>query len=236
MGRPLKDLQFNPHEEFSGEYTTARGRLAAFLTDLDPLFRRLMTGEGLHSFDNVAFGDFDAKRRRQFRRAEEHYFALLAAASREGPKNPADVNAEFLDNARREVVSYDIGTKTPGAPRKELDDQAAVRLAQTARKLYPRFRPGVRLVQSARRRGGYRSGVTELRELLRGHSICYLDDEIEAILKGRTVRAAIVRYLVTSLNRKRHARKPATVQTVQATISRGLRQLERASADRFGHR
>lgn len=224
LAKRLKELGLDLRGDFHGRYKTARGRLAAFLSELDPLFRRLLTGETLHPFDNIAFLDFDARRRRLFRAAEKKYFALLADVCSEGTGGYGDVNAEFIDNAKRQAILYDKVKGSPGAPRKALEDESAVRLSNQARKLLLRFRMGVAHVRAARHHGGYRKEESELRRSLRALPVGYQRDEITALLKGRTRRSAVAHYLASQYGEG--------VDAIQAMLSRGLRSRKSATVTR----
>ena len=223
MGKTIDQLPLDPHREYRGIYKTARGRLAAFLTDLDPLFRRLLTGDGLHAFDNIDFLAFDSRRRRQFALARRRYFTLLGQVVNEGPGREGEVNAEFLDNARREAIVYPKEQGSPGRPQKELGDHRSVEISLAADRLMHRFKPGFAEVQSLRRRGRYSSDSSQIRKQLAAR---YSPDEINAMIDSRVCRAAVARYLALPNVYNR------PFDTIQADISRGRRLRRAARATR----
>jgi hypothetical protein len=223
MGKTIAQLHLDPRKEFLGVYKTARGRLAAFLTDLDPLFRRRLTGDQLHPFDNIEFSELDARGRRLFEVAKRRYFSLLAQVCK--TKHHDDetlVNAEFLDNARRAAILFDKSPHAPGAPKASLGSQSSVRLSLAADKLMLRFKPGFDRVQKLKERRGYERD-TGIRKALLSLPAGYSTDEINAILDSATLTSAAARFLslpnVTG--------KP--LGTIRAAISRG--QKLRRSAD-----
>jgi hypothetical protein len=217
MGKTIDQLPLDPHREYVGAYHTARGRLAAFLTDLDPLFRRQLTGDQLHPFDNIEFIELDARGRRLFEVAKRRYFSLLAQVCKtKHHDDEALVNAEFLDNARREAILFDKSPHAPGAPKVSLGSQSSVRLSLDADRLMRRFKSGFDRAQKLKGRRGHERD-TEIRKVLRSLPAGYFTDEIDAILDSASLTSAAARFLslpnVTG--------KP--LGTIRAAISRGQR-------------
>ena len=211
----LEDLIFDPRDEFHGCYKTARGRLAAFLTDLDPLFRRLLTGDHLHPFDNVDFSHVDARGRRHFQEAEKQYFKLLRAVCREGNRQAAHVNAEFLDNAKREAILYERASTDPGAPTKTVSHRLDVRISLEADRVIGHLKPGVLRALELKTRRNPRIDEANIRAAL--SELGYRPDETAVIMLGRSLRSAAAHYLALPNVYNR------PVRTIQASITRGAK-------------
>ena len=67
MGKRLEDLDLSDEPlAYTGRITTARGRLAAFLSGLSPKTRRLLVGEGLTGWEAIDWYDLTDKQRGAF--------------------------------------------------------------------------------------------------------------------------------------------------------------------------
>jgi hypothetical protein len=227
MGKRLEDLALDPHREFRGVYKTARGRLAAFLTDLNPLFRRLLTGDQLDGFDNIDYLEFDAPRRHQFKQVERKYFRLLCRVCKEGPQQYGIVNAEFLDNTLRQAVLYEKRSGAAGAPRKAIERRRDVQVSREAERLMHHLKLGLERAVALRKHGRYGSDDSEIRKMLQSLEL-YSPPEIDAIVASRSVRAAAARLLTHPIyNGDRRS-----VETIQAAISRGMNLRRQMTARR----
>lgn len=198
---------------------TAQGRLALFLAEQDPLIRRLLTGEGLHAFDNIAFLAFDGPRRRQFDQAQAQYFVHLKAVVNEGPpKGPrfGRVNSEFLE-VERYAAAQLTQLRGRGAPPKPLDDRFDVVIARSSDRLRIRLELGFRVVKALRASKRFSSDPAEMRRILAAERQGYEPDEIEALVVGNSLRSVTAHLLAKQLSRD--------VATIQAAITRGRRLL-----------
>jgi hypothetical protein len=168
-GMRLEDLDLapDPPKAFHGKYTTPRGQLAAFLTDLDPLFRKLLTGDGLSGFDNIDYLNSESDRWGQFTTAEREHFRLLRKVCAAGPANAGAVNGEFLDNALRETILYEAPKNKPGRRRQRLDRSSDIAVSREADRVAKEMEPAFTRVRAIRKRGGFQSGPKEIRETLR---------------------------------------------------------------------
>ena len=196
-----KELWERRHEEYSDTYVTARGRLAVFLVDLDPFFRRLITGEDLGMGDNFEFMDMPAERRHDYDMALHQYFTLIGDVWNEWQDlrdvHP-DTNGDFLNLQRRAAIRHWEITR-PGAPVKALSERSDVQMALESIRLEQVLQPGFELRRSIRSAGGSQSDDDLIAEALCAAG--FKRDEAAVIVTSKTVRSATAHLLYQRMDK-----------------------------------
>ena len=222
MGKTLKELKgrLDPPHNYSGVYHTARGKLAAFLDDLDPVFRGLIVGD-YTSKDLIDFVEFAPERRQEFDAALAQYHELIGQVAAEWQTHGSQLGRVFRDFAD---LGWRAGSRLPrrGAPQKALDDRVDVRIAREAATLQMWFEEGFALRLRLKKGKGRASGDSEIVEALM--LLRYSRQEADAIVMGRTLRAAAAHFLAD-----RHDKH---VAAVQADITRGTKLIRSTARGR----
>ena len=221
--RRSNSLTWNRSVGFEASTKTARGRLAAVLTDLDPLFRRLPTGEHCTDGNHFDWMETDARRDRQFQAADRACLRLLCSVCK-GPLDATTVY-EFWDNTRREVILYERPRAAGGRPPKTLEERRAVRISIDAAYVMRRIKPDFKEVQRLKRQRRYRGDPDAI-----DNAICrtladrYPLPYIQAMISGNTPRSVTAHLLSES------SEKP--ISHIQANITRGDRLRRQAGPQR----
>ena len=230
-GSPPLTLDLPPWEPpKSSDLQTAQGRLALFLRNLAPLFRRLITGVDMTGFEALDLFDLPAADRTDFLGAQREYRRHVAAVDREfkrwrGRESVLRnvVLEDFLDVRGVRERSFRIASpRRGGRPRVPIDERADVKLLLEVQEKAIEMQPLWDEFQTRKKRGKdeYRGSPEVIRDEFvdEGNDLA----AAEAITESKTLTAAAAR-LVGRAHSQDH-------RAVQASIARA-RKLLRDSTD-----
>ena len=229
MGKTLEELERNDLQEGSfseKQVRTARGRLAVFVSNLTPTFRRLLLGNDLTGWEAIDYDELNDDERGQFDEVLREYHRLLKSVLKEwerhGARRQALVSADYASIYFGLMWSEVKAQTRGGAPRKSIEQRVDVRRYEEFTRISGRLVNGFDLKKRLQNRRGFDSEPSEL-EIKRAH---LEPSEIAVITKARTLRLAALFLLQESLSLNTHI----SLNTLSSSVKRGERYLREARA------
>ena len=188
---------------------SARQELQKFLSTLHPAIRKAFRNPASLTPEEYVLLHCNS----EFRAQKDAAYLVYIPLAMQVPEEWNACRRAFPALAKVQESQYRGGIKTRGASRKLHEEREDTIIVERVSQLISRLQPGWDLRERLKNAGGFAGGDEEIkRELLK---LEYGDDEIAALMKGRTLRAAAAYCLAFQTGRK--------PQSVMVSLSRALR-------------
>jgi transposase len=223
MGRRLEELELTDEPlRFTGKIKTARGQLAAFISDLNPKFRRLLVGDALTGWETIDWHELNEEQRAQFNATLDQYYRLLRRVVRARDRKrdrQHEVLADYeqLYGAQRSLREV-RGNARRGAPKLDAEQRKDVQRLREVQQSSKRLKSGWQIKTEIKRRRGFSSGDEHVVAALQQAG--YSKEDATAILEATELRGAAMRSVARRLG--------VGLQTMRASVSRATKVLVQA--------